>query len=187
MERAKSSLGEVIELLTSMITEFDRQAAEDRKNWDEYSKWSQESETDKNNFILEQKALIMSNEASLNSNREQVAQLTADLEQLAGEIADEEASLNELNQMRHEEHEQFQASLTDVTKTITAVAKATQILEGHYGAGGAELAQIRSRVQVALTMFGRRTKSATQKNVKTLSSLLQVGGAAKAQNPDFLN
>jgi len=75
--------------------------------------------------------------------------------------------------------------LSDVTKTINAVAKATMILQGHYGASAAVLNEIRSRVQIALTMFGRDTPSATQQNVKILSSMLQT--RTQAGNPDFLN
>lgn len=181
----RNSLGEVISVLNTMLHEFDTQAEEDRRNWEEYSQWSSDTENEKNNFIQEQQALVMSTTATLNANREMVATLTAELAQLATEIAEEQKSLKELIQMRREEHEQFQASLSDVTKTINAVAKATTILHGHYGASAAVLSEIRSRVQLALTMFGHRTASVTQSNVKELSSFLQ--GGAVARNPDFLS
>lgn len=85
--------------------------------------------------------------------------------------------------MRQEEHAAFQASLADVTKTIAAVTKATGILEGHYGASGGELVEIRQRVQLALTMYGVHSAQATQQNVKVLTALLQQSVKA----PDFLN
>jgi len=182
VENARNGLAEVIELLASMLHEFDRQAEEDRVNWEDYSKWSGDTETEKRNFIQEQQALVMSTEATLNANKQQVQQLTQDLTDLEGEVHEEQQSLNELTAMRHEEHQQFQASLTDVTKTIDAVTQAMTILAGHYGAAApAALAEIRSRVQVALTMFAQRTPTATQQNVQKLSSMLQTG------NPDFLN
>jgi len=182
----RNSLGEVIDVLNTMLHEFDTQADDDRANWEKYSQWSSDTETEKNNFIQEQQSLVMSTKATLSANREMVATLTEELAQLASEIAEEQKSLKELIEMRRDEHEQFQASLADVTKTINAVAKATMILQGHYGSSAAALTEIRARVQLALTMFGRRLGSATQQNVKELSSMLQTGLVAKASNPDFL-
>merc|ERR1719160_2172399 len=82
-----------------------------------------------------------------------------------------------------EERAQFEAALADVTKTLQAVAKATQILEGHYSADKAALAEIRARVQMALTTSGLHISDATQDNVQKLASLLQSG----SQAPDYLN
>merc|ERR1719171_1459372 len=90
--------------------------------------------------------------------------------------------------MRQEEHQAYEASLADVTKTIRAVTKATEILEGHYSAAGAALAEIRKRVQIALTMYGQPLESATPENMKNLASFLQGGsaGGSGEDAPDFL-
>jgi len=181
-ERAASSLGEVIELLATMLHEFQEQETEDKANWAKYQKWSDDTEVEKNNFIQEQKALVMQTKAKKAANEQMVQKLTADLATLVQDIAETQKSLAELIRMRAEEHEQFQASLTDVTKTIAAVGKATQILEGHYGASAEELVVIRQRVQLALTMYGAHTSLGTQQTVSSLTAMLQTG-----KNPDFLN
>merc|ERR1719191_1267415 len=85
--------------------------------------------------------------------------------------------------MREEEHAQFQITLADLVKTIAAVNKATSILEGHYATGGAELAEIRERIQLAMTTYGVHSSYASERNVQALSAFLQVGSS----NPDFLN
>merc|ERR1719265_3093748 len=102
----------------------------------------------------------------MNANKQLVQKLTEDLRDLAKDIKETRASIKDLIAMRKEEHETFEASLADVTKTITAVGKATKILEGHYAAGGAALAEIRRRVQLALTMYSGVRKS--KKDVDTL-------------------
>jgi hypothetical protein len=178
-----SSLGEVIEVLTQMLHEFSEQEVQDKANWEEYTKWSDDAEVEKNNFIQEQTSLIMANEAKKAANEQEVQKLTEDLATLANDILETQKSIAELIKMRQEEHAAFQASLADVTKTIAAVTKATGILEGHYGASGGELVEIRQRVQLALTMYGVHSAQATQQNVKVLTALLQQ--SAKA--PDFLN
>lgn len=183
-ERAASSLGEVIEMLATMLKEFQTQETEDRENWAKYQKWSDDTEVEKNDFIQQQKALVMETKAKKAANEQMVQKLTADLATLAQDIAETEKSLAELIQMRKEEHEAFQISLADVTKTIAAVGKATQILQGHYGATPEELVSIRQRVQLALTMYGAHTTLGTQQTVSSLSAMLQTG---KTSGPDFLN
>jgi hypothetical protein len=178
-----SSLGEVIEVLSQMLHEFSEQETQDKANWEEYTKWSDDSEVEKNNFIQEQSSLIMANEAKKAANEQEVAKLTQDLAILAEDILETQKSIAELIKMRQEEHAAFQISLADVTKTIAAVTKATGILEGHYGASGGELVEIRQRVQLALTMYGVHSEMATQQNVAALTSLLQQ----RVRGPDFLN
>lgn len=187
LQKVSNSLGEVIEVLSTMLTEFAEQEVEDKENWEKYSKWSDDSETEKNNFIQDQSALIMAKEAQENANKQMVQKLTEDISQLATDIGETEASIVELVKMRKEEKKQFEEGMADITKTIKAVTKATEILESHYSAGGAELEQIRSRVQLALATYGFHIHSATQDKMNTLFSLLQDGSGSESQAPDFLN
>lgn len=185
---AASSLAEVIELLTQMLHDFDTQAEEDKNNWEAYLKWSEGSEEEKQNFIQEQEALVMATEAKKSANEQQVAKLGEDILQLTSDIASTKQSLQELITMRKEEHKAFQEGLADLTKTIKAVTKATEILEGHYAATGAALSEIRKRVQLALTMYGVRSPSATEENVEKLTSFLQGDTSfLQSDGPDFLN
>jgi hypothetical protein len=184
-ERVANSLGEVIEVLAQMLKEFSDQEVEDKENWEKYSKWSDDAESEKNNFIQEQTALVMSETAKMNANKQMVAKLGADLTKLAADILDTKQSIAELIQMRKEEEEAFRTAMADLTKTIKAVTKATAILSGHYGSGAsaASLQEIRTRVQLALAAYGMHSKLATKENIKKLDSLLQF----HAHGPDFLN
>jgi len=183
-ERAAASLGEVIEVLSTMMKEFGDQEVEDKENWDKYQKWSDDTEIEKGDFIQEQTQLVMATTATLNANKQQVAKLTEEIATLTEDIAETVKSIEELVKMRAEEKTAFEVTLADLVKTIKAVLKATDILEGHYATGSAaELNEIRSRIQLALTMYGVRSEQATQRNVNLLSSFLQTGN----RNPDFLN
>eukprot|EP00746_Dinoflagellata_sp_MGD_P139963 gnl/MRDRNA2_/MRDRNA2_73299_c0_seq1.p1 gnl/MRDRNA2_/MRDRNA2_73299_c0~~gnl/MRDRNA2_/MRDRNA2_73299_c0_seq1.p1 ORF type:complete len:730 (-),score=275.29 gnl/MRDRNA2_/MRDRNA2_73299_c0_seq1:14-2203(-) len=183
-ERAAASLGEVIEVLSTMLKEFADQEVEDKENWEKYQKWSDDTELEKNNFIQEQTQLVMATTATMNANKQQVAKLTEEIATLGEDIAETIKSIEELVKMRAEEKAAFEVTLADLVKTIKAVLKATDILEGHYATGSAaELTEIRSRIQLALTMYGVRSEQATQQNVNLLSSFLQTGNRA----PDFLN
>merc|ERR1719460_2423400 len=154
VQTAANGLQEVIEVLRQMLSDFDAQMIEDKKLWTEYSDWSSTSETDKRDFIQEQNSLIMSETAKKEANEQMVATLTQELATLANEIAQTKMGIKELIQMRKEEHQAFQTTQADLTQTIKAVVKATEILEGHYAADNAQLMQIKQRVQMALTMYG---------------------------------
>lgn len=189
---AMAGLEEVIELLTQMLKDFNEQAEDDKSNWEEYSEWSDDAEAEKNSFIQEQESLVMSSTAKMSANQESIAKLTKDLAGLAKDIKEMKASIVELVTMRKEEHQEFEAALGDVTKTIAAVGKATEILEGHYGgASAAALAEIRTRVQMALTMYSAHQDPAVGKKVEAFSALLQsavAGASAKdSAGPDYLS
>merc|ERR1719420_901605 len=204
VQTAANGLQEVIDVLRQMLADFDAQMVEDKKLWEEYSAWSDTSEQDKRDFIQEQNSLIMSETAKKEANEQMVATLTQELATLANEIAQTKMGIKELIQMRKEEHEAFQTTQADLTQTIKAVVKATEILEGHYAADQTQLMEIKQRVQIALTMYGpSRIRSATKENLQALASLLQTGGqqrwgqpsllqtgegdSAGDSNPDFLN
>jgi len=188
-QRAANGLAEVITVLNTMLKAFVDQANEDKGNWESYSKWSQDLETEKRNFVQNQEALVMSQTATKNANMQAVAKLTEDLAQLASDIAETRRGIGELERMRHEEHTQFQVSLADVSQTIGAIVKATQILQGHYAANAASLAAVRSRVQMALMTYGSALKGNTAENSKLLSSLLQNPALLQqaSKNPDYLS
>jgi chromosome segregation ATPase len=175
-----TGLDDVISLLASMLTGLHTQAGEDKTFWEQYQAWSDKAEVDKTDFKSEQTGLVMSNEALKSSNQQQVQKLTGDLAQLVTDIATTKSSIAELVQMRQGERQEFEGSLADLTKTINAVGKAVSILEGHYAADMASLEEIRSRVQMALSMNNMRLSTEEKSNAKTLASLLQ------GSQPDWL-
>jgi len=168
-------LSEVVSILANMMTEFRRQENDDRHAWEGYQKWAEETETDRNEYVRQQVSITMSNTATLNAKREAISQLTSELSQLASDISSMHGSIKELNKMRKDEHEQHEEALTDLTKTIDAVGRASQILEGHYAATAGALTEIKKRVQYAMTLSG-------SDNIKksALASLIQ------SDNPDWL-
>jgi len=173
----KSGIEDVINVLAQMLKDFNTQAEEDKGNWEKYSKWSSDEESDRNAFIQEQEGVVMSSTAALNANKQQVQTLTAQIADLETEIAETEASIKELVHLRQEENKAHEEEVADLTHTIEAVNKAVEVLEGHYAAGGGSLAEIKQEVTQALsTLALSRTNDETMKPVTEL-----------LQNPDWLN
>merc|ERR1719453_910062 len=176
-EGVSASIDDVIGVLKQMLIDFNTQATEDKKNWEDYSKWSADEETDRNSFIQEQEGVIMSSTAQLNANKQQVQTLTAQIADLESEIAEMTASINELVKLRQEEHQAHQEELADLTHTIEAVNKATEVLEGHYAAA-ASLTEIKQEVTQALSTLALN-RGSDYPGMKPVTALLQ--------NPDWLN
>jgi DNA repair exonuclease SbcCD ATPase subunit len=148
---ARGGLDEVISLLQGMLQKFAAHFNEDRTNWESYSALADEQETDKQAFLTDQKSLLSSTTALLNAKRDEVAKLTTDLQTLATDIAQTQSSLKELADLRAKEHEQHEAELADLLKSIAAVTKATEVLAGQYAATPENVALIRRTVQMGIT------------------------------------
>jgi len=173
LETAKNALADVIELVQNMLKEFLAQHEEIMDNWKKYTKWADDSEMEKQEFIMEQKKLVMSTQAQKSSNEQQVQKLAEELATFVDDVGKTQKSIGVLEKMRQEEKAQFEVSLADVTKTVAAVVKGIEILHGHQ-ATAADLMEVRSRMQSALTEYGIHSPLATQENVQKLDSLLQT-------------
>merc|ERR550514_367015 len=182
--KARSSLDEVVQLLMTMLKDFDNMMAEDHKNWEDFSKWSDDTEVAKRDFQAKTEAFEMQQRALQASNENEIQTLTADLAALAQSIAETKASIVELVNLRQEEHAAHQAEMEDITKTLVAVGKAIQVMEGFYAGEKAALPEIARRVQMALTM----TSSISTASINQVTTaLLQQGSRQQNTNPDFLN
>jgi hypothetical protein len=148
---ARGGLDEVISLLQGMLQKFAAHFQEDRTNWEAYTALADEQEQDKQAFLTDQKSLLSSTTALLNAKRDEVQKLTTDLATLAQDIAQTQSSLKELADLRAKEHEQHEAELSDLLKSIAAVTKATEVLSGQYAASPENLALIRRTVQMGIT------------------------------------
>merc|ERR1719247_4094387 len=172
----RSGIDQVIGVLKEMLIDFNTQATDDKHNWEEYSKWSDDEETDRNSFIQEQEGVVMSSTAALNANKQQVQTLTAQIADLTSEIAETTASLEELIHLRQEEHKAHEEEVADLTHTIDAVNKATEVLEGHYAANGASMSEIKEQVTKALSALA----------LSRMNDPKMAPVTALLQNPDWL-
>jgi len=171
---AKASIDQVIDVLKNMLKDFDKQASEDKQNWEDYSKWSDDEEKDRNSFIQEQEGVIMSSTAQLNANKQSVQTLTQQIADLTSEIAETTASLEELIHLRQEEHKTHEEEVADLTHTIEAVNKATEVLQGHYAATA--LTAVKQEVTQALSAL-----ALSRANDPQMSKVTQF-----LQDPDWL-
>merc|ERR1719460_1743204 len=136
------------------------------ENWDKYSKMSTDEEASRKAFIQEQEGLTMSATAQLNANKQQVQTLTAQISDLASEIISTQSGLAELQKLRKEEHKAHEEEVADLSKTIGAINKAVEVLEGHY-ASGLSMEEIKQEVNSALSTLALTRSSDPKMTVVT--------------------
>jgi hypothetical protein len=95
---------------------------------------------------------------------------------LTQEIAQTKTSVKELLKLRQEEHQAHEEEIADLSKTILAVNKAFEVLEGHYAAG-MSMEQVKQEVNMALSTLALSRSSDPKMQVVTKF----------LQNPDWLN
>jgi chromosome segregation ATPase len=161
-----ANLDKVIGVLKEMLTKFNTQMSEDKENWDNYQKMSSEEEASRKAFIQEQEGVTMSATAQLNANKQQVQTLTGQIADLASEILSTKAGLTELTNLRVEEHKAHEEEVADLSKTIGAINKAVEVLEGHY-ASGLSMDEIKQEVNSALSTLALSRSSDPKMTVVT--------------------
>jgi chromosome segregation ATPase len=163
---AGANLDKVIGVLKEMLTKFNTQMSEDKENWENYQKMSAEEEASRKAFIQEQEGVTMSATAQLNANKQQVQTLTGQIADLASEILSTKAGLSELTKLRQEEHKAHEEEVADLSKTIGAINKATEVLQGHY-ASGLSMDEIKQEVNSALSTLALSRSSDPKMSVVT--------------------
>merc|ERR1719326_45750 len=108
----------------------------------------------------------MQSTAMLNANKQQVQTLTGQIADLTSEIAETESSINELVKLRQEEHKAHEEEVADLSKTIGAINKAVEVLEGHY-ASGLSMEEIKQEVNSALSTLALTRSSDPKMTVVT--------------------
>jgi len=169
-------ISSVITLLSNMVTDLNAQNGVDKHNWDEYSAWSSQQETDKNSYLQQQKGVVMSAQAQKSAAEGQVAQLTTSLSALATDLADARASVEEVTRMREEEHGLHEAEVKDLQATVDAVNHAITVLQSHYDSAG--LAQVRTSLARAM-QISQLSKAVTNDQMSLLNKMVQ--------DPDYLS
>jgi hypothetical protein len=159
-------LDKVIGVLKKMLENFETQLGEDKDNWEKYSTWSSDEEADRNAFVQQQQGVVMTSTASLNANKQQVQTLTGQIADLTQEIAQTQTSLKELLHLRQEEHQSHEEEIADLSKTILAVNKAVEVLQGHY-ASGMSMEEVKQEVNMALSTLALSRSSDPKMQVVT--------------------
>lgn len=131
----------VIKLLENLIAEMDAEAAEDEKQFAEFSGWCGRQQQATQDGIEMLQTLIEDLTAALAKLYAQKGELESQIQKLNGEIDTVRTAINQATEKRNEERAKFVAEQQDFDNSIAACGKAIDILKQHYGDGTTEEAK----------------------------------------------
>jgi chromosome segregation ATPase len=123
-----SPVQKVIELLDELKAKVAGDLSAEETMMNEYTKWCDEEENDKEDAITSNKRTIGDLNAVIADSNARIAELSTEVEELAGKISAAEADLNEATGIRDKEHGDFSGTEKELTETIDTLGRATAVL-----------------------------------------------------------
>lgn len=118
----------VVNLLKDMQAQLEVEAKEDKDVFDQMGCWCQTNEEEKSNAIADANQRIPQLEATINESAAKEAKLSADLENLKKEVAEQESSLEKATGIREKEQAEFREQEKDMLTSATSLKSAVRVM-----------------------------------------------------------
>jgi len=164
----------VIQMMSDLETKIIGEGQESQKTYDEFAEWCEDRSKDLQFEIKTGKANKADLEASIQKETANTDALTAKIDDLAADIAEDEAAINTATGIREKENTAFVAEEKELKEVIDMIQKAVSILEKEMG-GGASMMQLKTATSLAeaLTIMVKASAISTADATK-LTALVQT-------------
>lgn len=132
-EAANPAIQKVITMLENLVSEIDTEAAQDEKQFTEFTAWCTKQQAATSASIDELNTKIQTLSAALSELYAEKEKLEKQITELKANIATTRKQINMATEKRNEEHDSFVKEQTDFDNSINACKKAVDILKQHYG------------------------------------------------------
>eukprot|EP00428_Durinskia_dybowskii_P041058 CAMPEP_0170260320 /NCGR_PEP_ID=MMETSP0116_2-20130129/30034_1 /TAXON_ID=400756 /ORGANISM="Durinskia baltica, Strain CSIRO CS-38" /LENGTH=677 /DNA_ID=CAMNT_0010511371 /DNA_START=121 /DNA_END=2154 /DNA_ORIENTATION=- len=149
MAAGDSPVGKAIQLLSDLQAKILKEGEDAQKVYREFAEWCEDRSRALSNQIKTGKAGVSELEAAIAQEAAMVDSLEAKVEQLAGELATDEADLKAATEIRAHEEAAFQATQKELVDVVDTLRRAVQILEREMKKGGAAMIQIKNAGNLA--------------------------------------
>jgi len=143
-----SPIGKVVQLLSDLQAKVVKEGEESHKVYAEYAEWCEDRARDLSHEIKTGQAESESLKAAIAEEEATTASLGAKLDELAAELAKDEADLKAATEIRALEHKDFLASEAELVETTDMLGRAVGILEREMAKGGASMVQLKSAASI---------------------------------------
>jgi len=164
----------VIQMMSDLETKIIGEGQESQKTYDEFAEWCEDRSKDLQFEIKTGKANKADLEASIQKETANTDALTAKIDDLAADIAEDEAAINTATGIREKENTAFVAEEKELKEVIDMIQRAVAILEKEMG-GGASMMQLKTATSLAeaLTIMVKASAISTADATK-LTALVQT-------------
>jgi chromosome segregation ATPase len=168
-----SPIGKVIEMISDLQAKVIKEGEEVQKTYEEFSEWCEERSKEVMFEIKTGKGEVESLKATIEKEGANIQTQTSSIEELAGEIATDEADLAAATKIREKENADFTAQEKDLVETIDTLERAIGIIEKEMN-GGASMMQLKQSNNVVQALSAMVSAEAlSSADGKKLTALLQ--------------
>ena len=171
---AASPIDKIITMIGDLETKIIAEGEDAHKIYAEFAEWCEDTSKDVMYEIKTGKGNVADLKATIEKEAANIAVQDSAIEDLAGQIATDEADLKAATEIRAKEESAFSAEEKDLAETIDTLERAIGIIEKEMN-GGAALAQIQKAqtvTQVLAVMV--QAQSISSADGKKLSALMQT-------------
>jgi len=143
-----SPIGKVIQLLSDLQAKVVKEGEESHKVYAEYAEWCEDRVRDLSHEIKTGQAESESLQAAIAEEVATTASLNAKVDELAAELAKDEADLKAATEIREYEHKDFLANEAELVETTDMLSRAVGILEREMAKGGASMVQLKNAASI---------------------------------------
>merc|ERR1719410_2107361 len=172
---AASPIDKVITMLGDLETKIIKEGEDAHKVYAEFAEWCEDTSKDVSYEIKTGKGNVADLKANIEKEAANIAVQDSAIEDLAGQIATDEADLKAATEIRAKEASAFSAEEKDLAETIDTLERAIGIIEKEMN-GGAAFAQIQKAASVTQALAVMvQAQSISVADGKKLSALVQTG------------
>jgi chromosome segregation ATPase len=168
-----SPIGKVIEMISDLQAKVVKEGEVVQKNYEEFSEWCEDRSKEVMFEIKTGEGDVESLQATIEKEGANIQTQTSAIEDLAGQIATDEADLAAATKIREKENADFTAAEKDLVETIDTLERAIGIIEKEMN-GGASMMQLKQSGNVVQALSAMVSAEAlSSADGKKLTALLQ--------------
>jgi hypothetical protein len=139
-----SPIAKVLEMLSDLQAKIIGEGQGSQKVYDEFSEWCEDRSKQLHFDIKTGKSTSEELSATIESETERTKELETKVEELAANIATDEADLKAANEIRNKENKDFVAEEKELLELVSMLERASAILEREMAKGGAAMLQMKT-------------------------------------------
>jgi len=148
-----SPIGKVLQLISDLQAKILSEGEGAQKVYSEYSEWCEDRSRDLGHSIKTATSEVESLKANIAEETSTSSALGSKIEDLAGDIATDEADLKAATEIRDKENSDFATEESELTEIISTLERAVAILEREMAKGGSSMLQNAGSLAKALSVM----------------------------------
>jgi hypothetical protein len=146
---ANNAIAKLLDTLTACEAKVTKEGEDAQKVYAEFAEWCEDRSKDLRYEVKTSKRQIAGLQATISKETGSQQALTSSVEDVAANIAEDDADLTAATKIRNQENADFTAREKDLVDVIDTIGRAINIIEREMSKGGAAMMQLKSAKSLA--------------------------------------